>query len=216
MLVVGAGLLRTVCTLLCIGAHSDDIEIGCGGTVMKLVEANPDLDVRWVVLSAEDERGDEARASAERFLRGCANAEVEVESFRERYFPHLPELKEFFDSLGDRVRPDLVLTHHGLDAHQDHRTVSELTWNTFRDHAILEYEIPKYDGDLGQPNAFVTLDEDIARRKVRSIMEAFPSQATRDWFGEDTFLGLLRLRGIEARSPGGYAEAFHARKLVLA
>jgi LmbE family N-acetylglucosaminyl deacetylase len=216
MLVVGAGLLRTVGTLLCIGAHSDDIEIGCGGTVMKLVEANPDLDVRWVVLSAEDERGDEARASAERFLRGCANAEVEVESFRGRYFPHLPELKEFFDSLGDRVRPDLVLTHHGLDAHQDHRTVSELTWNTFRDHLILEYEIPKYDGDLGRPNAFVTLDEDIARRKVRSIMEAFPSQATRDWFGEDTFLGLLRLRGIEARSPGGYAEAFHARKLVLA
>jgi LmbE family N-acetylglucosaminyl deacetylase len=215
MLVVGDGL-RAVSSLLCLGAHSDDIEIGCGGTVMKLVSANPDLEVHWVVLSAEGKRAEEAWAGADSFLRGCAKPEVEIEGFRERYFPHVPELKEFFDALGDRVSPDLVLTHHSGDAHQDHRTVSELTWNTFRDQAILEYEIPKYDGDLGRPNAFVNLNEDIARRKVRSIVDAFPSQATREWFDESTFLGLLRLRGVEARSPGGYAEAFHARKLVLA
>ncbi len=215
MLALGNGL-AAVSSILCLGAHSDDIEIGCGGTVLRLVAANPDLEVRWVVLSAEGQRADEARASAERFLEGCSKREVEVGSFRERYFPHVPELKEFFDALGARVRPDLILTHHGGDAHQDHRTVSELTWNTFRDHAILEYEIPKYDGDLGRPNAFVTLDRDTARRKVRSILEAFSSQATKDWFSEDTFLALLRLRGVESRSPSGYAEAFHARKLLLA
>ena len=215
MLVVGDGLPRNVSSVLCLGAHSDDIEIGCGGTVLKLVAANPGLTVHWVVLSADDHRADEARASAERFLGGAMNQEVEVASFRERYFPHLPELKEFFDALGGRSQPDLVLTHHGGDAHQDHRAVAELTWNTFRDHLILEYEIPKYDGDLGRPNVFVQLDEDLARRKVRAVLEGFPSQAGHFWFTEETFLALLRLRGVEARSPGGYAEGFHARKLVL-
>jgi LmbE family N-acetylglucosaminyl deacetylase len=183
--------------------------------VLKLVEANPGITVHWVVLSADDHRADEARASAERFLGGAMNQEVEVASFRERYFPHLPELKEFFDALGGRSRPDLVLTHHGGDAHQDHRAVAELTWNTFRDHLILEYEIPKYDGDLARPNVFVQLDEDLAHRKVRAVLEGFPSQAGHFWFTEETFLALLRLRGVEARSPGGYAEGFHARKLVL-
>jgi LmbE family N-acetylglucosaminyl deacetylase len=215
-LVVGDGLSSAVSSVLCLGAHSDDIEIGCGGTVLKLVEANPDLDVHWVVLSAEGPRADEARASAERFLAGAAKVEVEVLAFRERYFPHLAELKEFFDDLGSRVRADIVLTHHAGDAHQDHRTVAALTWNTFRDHLILEYEIPKYDGDLGRPNVFVGLDQATANRKTRAILEGFPSQADRHWFTEETFLALLRLRGVEARAAGGYAEGFHARKLILA
>lgn len=216
MLVVGDGLSSAVSTVLCLGAHSDDIEIGCGGTVLKLVAANPDLSVHWVVLSAEGVRADEARASAERFLQGVKKRVVEVQTFRERYFPHLAELKEFFDGLGTRVTPDLVLTHHEQDAHQDHRVVADLTWNTFRDQLILEYEIPKYDGDLGRPTVFVGLDEATAQRKTQAIVEGFPSQTERYWFTKDTFLALLRLRGVEARAPGGYAEAFHARKLILA
>lgn len=215
MLVVGDGLPEAISSILCVGAHSDDIEIGCGATILKLLAVNPGLTVHWLVLSAIGERATEARASAERFLAGAANQTVEVESFRERYFPHLPEVKEYFDALAERMQPDLILTHHLEDAHQDHRMVAELTSNTYRDHLILGYEIPKYDGDLGRPNVFVTLDESLARRKVRAVVEGFPSQAARDWFTQETFLGLLRLRGVEARSPGGYAEAFHVRKLVL-
>ena len=215
MIVVGDGLSRGISSILCVGAHSDDIEIGCGGTVLKLVRANQDLKVHWVVLSAEGDRAEEARKSTERFLDQAPNHEVEVASFRERYFPYQSQLKEFFDDLGTRVHPDLVLTHHGGDAHQDHRVVAELTWNTFRDHLILEYEIPKYDGDLGRPNAFVELDEDLAARKVQAILHGFPSQAEHFWFSEETFMGLLRLRGVEARSASGLAEGFHARKLLL-
>jgi LmbE family N-acetylglucosaminyl deacetylase len=213
--VVGDGSFRAVSSILCLGAHSDDIEIGCGGTVMKLVADNPDLLVHWVVLAAAGDRADEARASAERFLAGSSNPEVEVASFRERYFPHLPELKEFFDGLGTRVQPDIIFTHHRDDAHQDHRVVANLTWNTFRDHLILEYEIPKYDGDLGKPNVFVQLDEAVARRKTQAVLEGFPSQKGRYWFTEETFLALLRLRGVEVRAGEGYAEGFHARKLLL-
>ncbi len=216
VLVVGCGLARAVSSVLCIGAHSDDIEIGCGGTLLKILAEDPGISVHWIVLSAVDERAEEARASAERFLLGTASHTVEVESFRERYFPHLPEVKEYFDALAGRVQPDLVLTHHREDAHQDHRVVAELTWNTYRDQLILEYEIPKYDGDLGRPNVFVTLDEQQARRKARAVIEGFPSQAFRDWFTEETLLGLLRLRGVESRSPGGYAEAFYGRKLIVA
>jgi LmbE family N-acetylglucosaminyl deacetylase len=216
VLVLGDGLLGAISSILCVGAHSDDIEIGCGGTMWKLLDANPGLTVHWVVLSAVGERAAEARASAERFLAGAARPTVEVETFRERYFPYLPEVKEYFDALAGRTQPDLIFTHRRDDAHQDHRVVAELTFNTYRDHLILEYEIPKYDGDLGRPNVFVTLDESLARRKVRAVVEGFPSQAHRDWFAEETFLGLLRLRGVEARSPGGYAEAFQIRKLVLA
>jgi LmbE family N-acetylglucosaminyl deacetylase len=215
VLVIGDGFFRAASTVLCVGAHSDDIEIGCGGTVLKLVAANPDLVVHWVVLSAYGDRAGEARASAERFMAGCSHHEVEVAAFRERYFPHLPELKEFFDGLGARVRPDIVFTHHREDAHQDHRVVAELAWNTFRDHLILEYEIPKYDGDLTRPNVFVRLDEDTARRKTQAVLEGFPSQTDHFWFTRETFLSLMRLRGIEARAPSGYAEGFHARKLVL-
>ena len=215
MLVAGGGL-ALVSTVLCLGAHADDIEIGCGGTVLKLAAANPRLNVHWVVLSAEGRRADEARTSAERFLDSVGERDVEVQAFRERYFPYLPELKEFFDRLKTRVAPDLILTHHGADAHQDHRVVADMTWSTFRDHLILEYEIPKYDGDLGRPNVFVGLDQQTARRKAEAILQGFPSQRDRYWFTEETFLALLRLRGIEARAPGGYAEAFKARKLLLA
>jgi LmbE family N-acetylglucosaminyl deacetylase len=215
VLVVGDGL-ALVSTVLCVGAHGDDVEIGCGGTVLKLVASNPNLKVHWVVLSAEGRRVEEARASAEWFLDGAGERVVEVEAFRERYFPYLPQLKEYFDELKTRVAPDLVLTHRRADAHQDHRVVADLTWNTFRDHLILEYEIPKYDGDLGQPNVFVSLDEATARRKAQAILEGFPSQRDRYWFTEETLLALLRLRGIEAGAPGGYAEAFDARKLLLA
>ena len=215
MLVAGGGL-ALVSTVLCLGAHGDDIEIGCGGTVLKLVASNPNLNVHWVVLSAEGRRAEETRTSAERFLDGAGERVVEVEAFRERYFPYLPQLKEFFDGLKTRVSPDLILTHHGADAHQDHRVVAQLTWSTFRDHLILEYEIPKYDGDLGRPNVFVGLDQQTAHRKARGIVQGFPSQKDRYWFTEETFLALLRLRGIEARTTGGYAEAFNARKLLLA
>ncbi|RPH55637.1 MAG: PIG-L family deacetylase, partial [Acidobacteria bacterium] len=188
MIDLGSGVTAAVSTVLCIGAHSDDIEIGCGGTVWKLAAANPALRIHWIVLSAEGNRAREALASAERFLATAPNLEVEVASFRERYFPHLPELKEFFDALGARVQPDLVFTHHRHDAHQDHRAVADLTWNTFRDHLILEYEIPKYDGDLGRPNVFVRLEDNLARRKVRAVLDGFPSQADRFWFNEETFL----------------------------
>jgi LmbE family N-acetylglucosaminyl deacetylase len=201
--------------VLALGAHADDIEIGCGGTILRLAQKIPELEVRWIVLSAEGPRRDEARAGADTFLQGIARANVEVESFQDAFFRYGPEVKEYFESLKEKISPDLVLTHHGSDRHQDHRLVSELTWNTFRDHLILEYEIPKYDGDLGAPNVFVHLDGDTCRRKVEALHSSFPSQTTKPWFGEDLFTALLRLRGMESRSPSGFAEAFYGRKLVL-
>ncbi len=202
--------------ILCLGAHCDDIEIGCGGTLLKLVDADPSLRVRWVVFSADSERAEEARRSAEVFLSGLSAAEVLVEEFRGRYFPFVgTEIKEYFDRLGAEVAPDLVFTHYRFDLHQDHRLLSELTYNTFRDHLVLEYEIPKYDGDVGQPNAYVHLDESHCDRKIATILESFSSQRDKHWFNEEAFRGLLRLRGIECKSPSGYAEAFHCRKVVL-
>jgi LmbE family N-acetylglucosaminyl deacetylase len=208
-----AGHLRT---LLCLGAHCDDLEIGCGGTVLRLLEANPDVHVDWLVLSSDERREAEARASAAVFLDGAASSTVEVLTFRASYFPSaIGEIKDVFEGLKARARPDLVLTHWGGDAHQDHRVVSELTWNTFRDHLVLEYEIPKYDGDLGRPNVFVHLDEAHAARKVTTILDSFASQAEKHWFDEAAFRGLMRLRGIESAAPSGLAEAFHGRKLRL-
>jgi len=195
--------------VLAIGAHADDIEIGCGGTLLRLAQA-AELDLRWVVLSAGNERAEEARASAAAF-----GAEVEVESFRDAFFRYGGEVKDFFEELKSRVQPDLVLTHHDADRHQDHRLVAELTWNTFRDHLILEYEIPKYDGDLGTPNVFFLLEEDVARRKVELLLESFPSQREKRWFTADLFMGLMRIRGMESNSPSGLAEGFYVRKLSL-
>jgi LmbE family N-acetylglucosaminyl deacetylase len=204
--------------ILCLGAHADDIEIGCGGTVLKLLQIGGGrISVDWVVLSAPGRRSTEANRGAETFLRQAKAARVIIEDFRMSYFPYVgAELKERFDALGREVSPDLVLTHNGDDVHQDHRVVSELTWNTFRDHLILEYEIPKYDGDLGRPNVFVHLDEETSRLKVDSLLAVFESQRSKPWFSEDLFMAMLRLRGMESRSPSGFAEAFYGRKLVLA
>jgi LmbE family N-acetylglucosaminyl deacetylase len=202
--------------LLCLGAHSDDIEIGCGGTVLALLDRYDDVSVRWVVFSAGEEREREARASADAFLARAPAKEVVVKSYRDGFFPFLgSQIKDDFETLKGEFNPDLVLTHFRDDRHQDHRLISELTWNTFRNHLILEYEIPKYDGDLGQPNFFVPLFEPVCTRKIRNILANFRSQGQRQWFDEQTFLALLRLRGMEANSPTRFAEAFYCRKVVF-
>lgn len=201
--------------ILCLGAHSDDIEIGCGGTILRLIREHPRLQVRWVVFSAGPQRRSEAATAAELFLQG-AQAEVEVLGFRDGFFPYDgAAIKEQFERIKGEFTPDLVFTHYRHDRHQDHRQLSDLAWNTFRSHPILEYEIPKYDGDLGVPNLFVPLSEELARRKVQHVFTAFASQHDKHWFTEDTFLGLMRLRGIEAPAQTHYAEAFYARKLAL-
>jgi len=209
---LGPGGVRSV---LAIGAHADDIEIGCGGTLLMLTRLHPGLHVTWVVLSAAGERAGEARASAEAFLAGAGGFDLVVRDLRDGFFPYGPEAKEAFEELKASVDPELVLTHTRDDLHQDHRIACELTWNTFRDHAILEYEVPKLDGDLGRPNVYVELSEPVAREKVELLRRHFPSQAGKHWFDEETFLGLMRLRGLEMRSPSRYAEAFTGRKLAL-
>ena len=207
-----AGLRR----VLCLGAHADDIEIGCAGTVLRLLEQNKGLEVYWVVLSATGERGREARSSAASILRAAAWADVRVADFEESFFPYNGgEIKRYMARLGSEIAPDLVMTHWRGDAHQDHRLVAELTWNTFRGPLILEYEVPKWDGDMSRPNFFVSLAHPLCARKIEHVLRAFPSQANKPWFTAETFWGLLRLRGVESRSASGYAEAFHCRKLVL-
>ncbi len=202
-------------TVLCLGAHSDDIEIGAGATVLKLVREHPGLRVVWVVLSATGPRGAEARASAERFLDGAGAAEIVLMEFRDGHFPQdWAEIKAFLETLKP-VAPDLILTHHGADLHQDHRVIAELTWNTFRDHAILEYEIPKWDGGLGSPNVFVPALRADADAKIALLLECFASQRSKQWFEDLTFRGLMRLRGLECNAPERFAEAFYARKIRL-
>ena len=203
-------------TILCIGAHSDDIEIGCGGTLMALLAAHAGVRVHWVVFSATEARAREARSAAERILAPAGQAHVAVEGFRDGHFPwEGAAIKQYFEGLKRAVTPDLVLTHYRHDRHQDHRTLADLTWNTFRDHWVLEYEIPKYDGDLGRPNAYVALSDAQRRAKVDLLMDCFPSQHEHAWFTPETFNGLMRLRGLECAAPTGYAEAFHGHKLVL-
>ena len=202
--------------LLCLGAHSDDIEIGCAGAVLRWLAEVPQLHVTWVVLSAPGVRADEARRSAEALLAGAASVEVVVGDFTDAHFPsETARLKTFLSDIARRTTADLVLTHRLEDRHQDHRTVGELTWQTWRDHLILEYEIPKYEGDLGQPNVYVPLPAEIAQRKVQHLMAHFGTQRSKGWFAEATFQGLMALRGIECRAPSGQAEALHARKVVL-
>ena len=215
MLVIGESGL-SVSRVLCLGAHADDIEIGCAGLLLVLLGRQPNVTVDWVVLSADDERAAETRGAAERLLAGAGEHAVTIKRFRERYFPYDPALKEFFDELGRGPRPDLVLAPWQGDAHQDHRTVSELAANTFRNELILEYEIPKFDGDLGRPSVYVHLPAAVVEQKVDTLMGCFPSQRRRAWFTPETFRGLMRLRGVESNAPDGHAEAFHARKLVLA
>ena len=201
--------------VLAIGAHSDDLEIGCGATILSLTRAHPGLAVHWVVLAAAGEhRADEARASAAAFLATAGDAEIDVYSFRDGFLPHVSaEVKDAFEALKARVDPELVFTHTHDDLHQDHRLACELTWNTFRNHLILEYEIPKWDGDLGRPNLYVPAPADVVEEKLSLLDEHFGSQRPKDWFDAEVFRGLMRLRGMECRSPSGYAESFVGRKL---
>ena len=204
--------------ILCIGAHADDIEIGCGGTILRLLEEHPGSAITWLVLSAAGPRAAEAGAGAARFTERAATRRVVIRAFRDGFFPAaFTEIKECFEGLKGELEEslDLVFTHARNDRHQDHRLVSDLTWQTFRHHLILEYEIPKFDGDREHPNLFVPISEALRRRKVEGLMECFPSQHTRGWFTEDTFLALMRLRGVESGDPGGFAEAFQVRKAVL-
>jgi LmbE family N-acetylglucosaminyl deacetylase len=202
--------------LLCLGAHADDIEIGCGGTILRLLAERPRVSVRWVVFSGNDVRRQEARESAGAFLAGAAEAHVVVREFRESYFPaEAAGIKDFFETLKKEEAPDVVFTHRREDVHQDHRTVAELTWNTFRDHLVLEYEIPKYEGDLGHPNVFVPLTEAGARRKIELLQRHFPSQHGRSWFRPETFEAVLRLRAIECNAREGFAEGLYGRKILL-
>lgn len=217
MLALTLGLPRRgPLAVLCLGAHADDLEIGCGGTVLRLLAERRGVAVHWVVFSGDARRAREARQSAERLLRGARSVEVEVAGFRDGFFPFQgAAIKDRFEQIARRGTPDLVFTHRGDDAHQDHRMVSSLTWNTFRDTVILEYEIPKYDGDLGRPNVFVPLSTAVRRRKVRHLMSAFPTQRRKRWYTPSTFEGLMRLRGVECAAASGYAEGFYARKLVV-
>lgn len=202
--------------LLCIGAHSDDLEIGCGGTLLTWLANMPAIEVTWVVLSAQGARAAEARRSANALLRRAAARKILIADFRDGYLPaQYADAKNFFENLKTEVEPDVVFTHWLRDRHQDHRLTAELTWNTWRNHLVLEYEIPKYEGDLMPPNAYVGVPALLARRKVDHLSRYFSSQRSKDWFLAENFLGLMRVRGMESRSPSGYSEAFHARKLVL-
>ena len=210
------GKRRSPLTVLCLGSHADDIEIGCGGTLLKLTKECDHLAVHWVVFSATPEREREAIRSAGLFLKRAAKKHVAIEHFKDSYFPFVgKDLKDYMQELGRRVKPDLIFTHHRNDLHQDHRLISELTWTVFRDHLILEFEIPKFDGDLEPPNVFVPLEKSLCRRKVQTIADCFVSQRNKHWFSEETFFSLLRLRGIESRSRSTYAEAFHCKKMLL-
>ena len=202
--------------LLCLGAHCDDIEIGCGGTILKLANGFPKLEVHWVVFSSNEQRKREALKSAEGFLGGVSTKKITIDKLRDGFFPYIGvDLKERFEQLKSECSPDLILTHYRNDLHQDHRLVSELAWNTFRNHLILEYEIPKYDGDFGSPNVFVPLDESTCSRKIDAIFDAFQSQRDKRWFSRDLFSAILRLRGMEANACSGYAEGFYCRKGIL-
>lgn len=202
--------------ILCLGAHCDDIEIGCGGALLKLSATHPHLHVDWIVFSSNAERAREATASAEAFLAGVQSKRIQILDFRDSFFPyHGLAIKEHFERLKSECDPDWIFTHYRHDLHQDHRVLNELTWNTFRNHFILEYEIPKYDGDLGSPNFFIHLDEVTCQTKIAYLMRHFQSQENKHWFTEETFLAILRLRGIESRAPSQHAEAFHVRKAVI-
>jgi LmbE family N-acetylglucosaminyl deacetylase len=209
---LGSGAL----SVLCLGAHSDDIEIGCGGTLLRLLAEYPGSSVHWVVFASTPEREREARASAASFCASAASLTVRVHAFRESFFPaQWSELKEAVEAVRKACSPDLVLSHRLEDMHQDHRVLAELTWNSFRNHLVWQYEIAKYEGDLGRPNLYVPLTRATAERKVELLHQHFPTQKTRTWFSADTFHGLMSLRAIECNAPEGRAEAFHVRKLVL-
>jgi len=215
MLTLNLSAGRDSFNVLCLGAHSDDIEIGCGATLLHLQRILQNVHFHWVVLSAASTRGQEATRAMELFTKNFRKQLV-LKEYRDGFLPYSgAEIKNFFEDMKNQVNPDLIFTHWQGDAHQDHRLVSELTRNTYRNHLILEYEVPKYDGDIGRPNVFVPLEENCYEQKVTYLLEAFESQRSKPWFTRETFLGLMRLRGMECNSPSGYAEAFHARKLVF-
>lgn len=206
---------RQVRKVLVIGAHSDDIEIGAGGTLLQMLDENEGIEVCWVVLTATGERRAEAKSSAKHFLERATGSDIRLEAFRERYFPYQPEIKEYFDHLGAEFAPDVVFCPWQHDAHQDHRIAAELTRNTFRDHPVLQYEVVKVDGDLGQPNLYVNLKPETVERKVKLLFDMFPSQRNRHWFNPEVFKGIMRIRGVESRSQSGFAEAFHCSRWVV-
>jgi len=207
---------RSPKNILCLGAHCDDIEIGCGGAVLKYASELNDLGVHWVVFSSDGPREKEALRSADEFLKNVRRKHVEIRRFRNSYFPSQgAEIKEYFEKLKLEVSPDFIFTHYRNDLHQDHRVINELTWNTFRDHLILEYEILKFDGDLGSPNAFIHLNEATCKEKINNILDIFKSQREKKWFTEDAFLSMLRIRGVESNAPDKYAEGFYCRKLII-
>lgn len=202
-------------TILCLGAHSDDIEIGCGGTILRLLTEYNNIEVHWVVFGSSGIRNTEAFESANKFLVNSKKKNIIVENFKDGFFPYSgQEIKTFFETLKHTIQPDIIFTHYRHDLHQDHRLISELTWNTFRDHLILEYEIMKYDGDIGNPNFFVQLDDALCQKKVTHILESFKSQSNHHWFSKEAFFALLRLRGIECNAEH-YAEGFYCRKIVI-
>jgi LmbE family N-acetylglucosaminyl deacetylase len=206
----------STCKILCLGSHCDDIEIGCGGTILKLIENYSNVIFHWVVFSSNEQRAKEAIKSANNFLKGAKVENIIINNFRNGFFPFIGDkIKEYFEQLKQEFSPDLIFTHYRHDLHQDHRLISDLTWNTFRNHLILEYEIPKYDGDLGSPNFFVHLDESICRKKVQYLLDAFETERQKHWFSEDTFLSIMRLRGVESNSPDKYSEAFYCRKIAF-
>ena len=216
MLKLNIGTPGQKLNILCIGAHSDDIEIGCGGTILRVLEENAMTEVDWIVFSGAKNRASEAQQSADSFLEKAHRRNIVIKQFRDSYFPYIGcEIKEYFQTLPNFIQPDIVFTHYQHDRHQDHRLLSELTWNAFRDHLIFEYEITKWDGDLGQPNAYMHLGDRHVDKKANIIMDSFASQRFHDWFTKDTFLSLMRLRGMESRAPGHYAEAFYCRKAIF-
>lgn len=203
-------------TVLCIGAHSDDLEIGCGGTLMQLLRERRGVELTWVVMSAIGQRASEARASVRSLAAGAKRLDIRLNGFQDGFLPaQFREAKECFEQLKRDVAPDVIFTHTRLDRHQDHRLVCELTWNTWRDHLVLEYEIPKYEGDLGQPNLYMPLSKAVVDRKLRVLNRYFGTQRSKQWFSDDTFRGLMRIRGIECKAPSGFAEAFHATKISI-
>jgi len=202
--------------VLCLGAHSDDIEIGCGGTILRLLSEYDNVDVHWIVFGSKGKRNGEAVSSANKFLANAKKKQIIIKHFKESFFPYIgEEIKMFFEKLKTKTSPDIIFTHYRHDLHQDHRLISELTWNTYRDHLILEYEIIKYDGDLGSPNFFVHLNAALCEKKIDYILESFQTQKGNHWFSKETFHSILRLRGVESNAPGKYAEGFYCRKLVF-
>jgi LmbE family N-acetylglucosaminyl deacetylase len=203
--------------ILCLGAHCDDIEIGCGGAILELLKNNQNIEITWVVFTSSETRKKEAELGATLFTNNVKKLSLKILDFRDGYLPYSGlEVKDAFEKIKQEITPpDLIFTHYRNDLHQDHRLVSELTWNTFRNHLIMEYEIPKWDGDMGTPNTFIHLNDDVGKKKIAYLQQAYNSQQTKAWFTDDLFRSLMRIRGMESNSPSNIAEAFYSRKCIV-